>query len=433
MATLDGGGSLVQARPVTTRSGALQVDGTYEAGPVLLGRLPRHLPALDGLRGIAILVVLVNTLSALDPLSSTAARTLSRVTDHGWTGVQLFFVLSGFLITGILLDSRYAKNYFSAFYARRTLRIFPLYFGVLFVAFIVLPVLGAAPPIIIQDQPNQLWLWTYTANWGSNLGHPSVAFPHFWSLAVEEQFYLVWPFLIRRQTPSQCFRFCIAVAVVSLVVRTVLVAMDAPALVIYQNSFCRMDALAMGGAAAAAFRVPGIGARLAGMHRRIFLGSAAVAVVGLIVTGGFWYDTTVGATIGYTIAALMFALWLTAAASADTANAVEPSIGSPWWARAMRVAPLRAVGKVSYAMYVFQYPLNHYVGRPIASAAGLDFAHSVVASIAYTAVLVAVIFVAALASWHLFEKRFLDLKRHFVPSLPQPEIGPQPQALPLDP
>jgi peptidoglycan/LPS O-acetylase OafA/YrhL len=203
--------------------------------------------------------------------------------------------------------------------------------------------------------------------------------------------------------------------------------------VIYENSFCRMDALAMGGAAAAAFRVPGIGARLAGMHRRIFLGSAAVAAGALIVTGGFWYDTTVGATIGYTIVALMFALWLTAAAGADAAAAAGPSVGSPWWARALCAGPLRAVGKVSYAMYVFQYPLNHYIGRPIASAAGLDLAHSVVASVAYTAMLVAVIFAAALVSWHVYEKRFLDLKRRFVPGLPRPEIGQQPQALPLDP
>src|SRR6185295_2902058 len=124
-----------------------------------------------------------------------------------------------FLITGILLDTQQAQNYYSGFYARRTLRIFPLYFGVLAATFIVLPLLWTLPSSIALDQKNQIWLWTYSSNWASIFGAGSKTFPHFWSLAVEEQFYLVWPLLIRSRTPEQCARFCLIVAGLSLVLR----------------------------------------------------------------------------------------------------------------------------------------------------------------------------------------------------------------------
>src|SRR5262249_13935552 len=99
------------------------------------------------------------------------------VLDVGWIGVQLFFVLSGFLITGILLDTRERPDYFRGFFVRRVLRIFPLYYAAL---------IGT---LIAGD--TSIWLWTYLSNF-----HPNTALPHFWSLAVEEQFYLVWPVVV---------------------------------------------------------------------------------------------------------------------------------------------------------------------------------------------------------------------------------------------
>ncbi|MBL0123507.1 MAG: acyltransferase [Betaproteobacteria bacterium] len=86
--------------------------------------LPTHFPALDGLRGLAILLVLVHMLNLFEPQPGLAAYVVGRISNVGWTGLQLFFVLSGFLITGILLDTQRAKNYYSGFYARRALRIF---------------------------------------------------------------------------------------------------------------------------------------------------------------------------------------------------------------------------------------------------------------------------------------------------------------------
>src|SRR4051794_26430990 len=108
--------------------------------------LAGHLPSLDGVRGLAILLVLAHNFNVLPGDEGGIARVIALATNAGWIGVQLFFVLSGFLITGVLLDSRGAPNYYQAFFGRRVLRIFPLYYGTLFVAFVVLPLVGAPAP-----------------------------------------------------------------------------------------------------------------------------------------------------------------------------------------------------------------------------------------------------------------------------------------------
>src|SRR5215831_6669698 len=95
--------------------------------------MQKHIPQLDAVRGVAILLVLAHNLYGF-----TSPR-LSYLTTYGWMGVDLFFVLSGFLITGILLDSKPAKTYFRNFYARRCLRIWPLYYSVLLVMFLAVP------------------------------------------------------------------------------------------------------------------------------------------------------------------------------------------------------------------------------------------------------------------------------------------------------
>src|SRR5438270_269209 len=137
---------------------------TRAIAPPLPSALPAHLPALDGLRGVAILMVLFFQLTQIDT-ANPLDRAVRNVLRNGWMGVDLFFVLSGFLITGILLDAKGSAHYFRNFYARRTLRIFPLYYGVLFVVF-VLPALGApwGCTWISDSAPYQAWLWLYGTN-----------------------------------------------------------------------------------------------------------------------------------------------------------------------------------------------------------------------------------------------------------------------------
>ncbi len=147
-----------------------------------------YYPALDGLRGIAIiLVICCHNLNFLPHF------------ELGWVGVDLFFVLSGFLITDILLKAREEKNFLQNFFLRRILKIFPLYYGVLLVFFIAAPFfqgLAVQYQYYNQDQPMS---WLHLQNW-LYITHekPTDLMPmgHFWSLSVEEQFYLFWPFIV---------------------------------------------------------------------------------------------------------------------------------------------------------------------------------------------------------------------------------------------
>ena len=147
---------------------------------------------LDGVRGIAILLVLLHHFEppAGLPTAIVAGAYL------GWSGVDLIFVLSGFLITGILLDTRDSPNYFTTFYARRALRILPLYFLTTLIYF------------RLEPNPLERWFWSHLSNWKSAFGQDVPALSHFWSLAVEEQFYLVWPLVVilspKRAMPRVC-------------------------------------------------------------------------------------------------------------------------------------------------------------------------------------------------------------------------------------
>jgi len=390
--------------------GDLELAAAQPADAQSVAPLASHFPVLDGLRGVAILLVLIHMLNLLGPMDGFAAHLSSHISSVGWTGVQLFFVLSGFLITGILLDTQRATNYFSAFYMRRTLRIFPLYFGVLLAAFVVLPALGIVPAGIAADRKNQFWLWTYLENWAIIFDAGSTVFPHFWSLAVEEQFYLLWPLLIHTRSPRQCLRFCLYIAAAGLALRFVLAWLGTPDGVIYQNSFCRMDALALGAAAAAAFRVPEYRQWIYGRHMHILAASILLTIVGTAVTRGFWNDTFVGETVGYTIVALIFVMLIIAAVGAE-------AVAASGWVTVLRWRPLRVLGKYSYAMYVFHKLLHDHMGKPLVAALDFNAAGSIWRNVAYVGTGVLVTFAVAFVSWHIYEKHFLRMKRFYAAKL----------------
>ena len=370
--------------------------------------LPAHLPALDGVRGVAIFIVVVHMLSLLVAPPDGVGRALSSLFSYGWMGVQLFFALSGFLITGILLDARGSSNYLSTFYARRFLRIFPLYYGTLFVAFVVLPALGAVPAAIEHDRPHQLWLWAYLSNWVATTEVGSRAFHHFWSLSVEEQFYLLWPLALLRTGPKGCLRLCLGVALAALVARLALMRAGVSTDAVYNFSVTRMDALALGGAAAAALRIPELAGPLAASTGRLWAASLAVFVVGALVSHGYALATFAASGVGYSFLSVACALVVLAAATSD----LRPGARS-----ALRASPLRALGKYSYAMYVLHKPLHDFLGKPALARLGLDASRSTLVASVYVAVGLGASFAAAFASYHLYEKHFLRLKTRFVPRL----------------
>lgn len=365
-----------------------------------------YIPALDGIRALAILLVIPHNVDLIGSPYPAVLFPLVAVMHAGWVGVQLFFVLSGFLITGNLLDTQGAGNYYSAFIARRALRIFPLYFGVLLVALVLAPLVVNPPDDLRATLHNQVWLWTFLSNWTAPYGGTVTGFSHFWSLAVEEQFYLLWPFVVARCRPSRLLWICSAVVCAALLTRWALLRAHFSDDALYMFTPARMDALALGAAAAALVRIPAAKARLQGMTRWIAVTAVVVLLVDAAVTQEFASYSPRAQLYGYTLLALGFAL-LVLLAALPTGGGLE--VG----ARLLAWKPLRLVGRYSYGMYVFHLPLHVYFGSRLLHW----LADPVTTGIAllYTVAIVAASFIAAAVSYELYERHFLSLKRLLMP------------------
>lgn len=393
--------------PSRTKSGA-------EAG---------RLPSLDGIRGIAALMVMAFhfTLQLRDP-SGIPAMALTGLFSPGWTGVDLFFVLSGFLITGLLADAKGSSNYFRVFYARRMLRILPLYYAALILLFGV-PMLAPAATAARWVTPfyDQLWYWLYLQNFHPLPSQFVGLAGHLWSLAIEEQFYLVWPVVILLLSRRGALRACVVCVAVSILWR--LASLVAPfEMNTYNVTPARLDGLAIGSAVALVARGPG---GLAALRRWAI---PATIVAAVIAAAYFLLPTefddnaliaptslTVGAglvvfPIAFTAIALLFASLLLHGLRTDR---VAPSF--------LEWSALRSAGRYSYGLYVVHVPLI-----PLMYLAGFSPAKliprigSEFAALAlYIVGMLAASFAVAWLSWHLYEKRFLALKKHFAYQWPR--------------
>jgi peptidoglycan/LPS O-acetylase OafA/YrhL len=371
-------------------------------------------PSLDGLRGVAILLVVTHNLNVVTDPSGVGAHLMATLLEHGWIGVQLFFVLSGFLITGILMDSRDAPHHYLAFFGARVFRILPLYYLTLFIVFVLLPAVGHA----LGGSHSMIWpLALFVSNWTQAFQPGESPLPHFWSLAVEEQFYLVWPFLVRRLSAGGVVKLCLALTGVALIARLALIQFHWPSAAVYEFSVCRMDALACGAAAAALLRMPASRAWL--LARPLALTGAAlgVLVTGAVLTQGYPQYATSTQTLGYLTLALAFALLVLGAVGADL------SVVPARWAGVLRLAWLRRIGWYSYAMYVVHVPLHAALGMPVLKALGWYDSSALGVGLAYDLVgTVAVVAIGAL-SFHAFESHFLRWKTRFTESLAKSARG----------
>jgi peptidoglycan/LPS O-acetylase OafA/YrhL len=377
------------------------------SAPAHPASLPPRLPTLDGLRAIAILLVVPHNLNLIATFGGP--QLFVAAVHRGWIGVQLFFVLSGFLITSILLDARDSPDYYRSFFARRVLRIFPLYYATLLVLFVLLPALGLPPSSFKRDPVVELSYWAYFSNWYGPFHRGPESVSHFWSLASEEQFYLLWPFVIHRRSAAWVMRLCLAIAAACVTIRVVMLLAGAPTQAIYQFLVTRMDALALGGAAAAAFRIPSVASWT--LNRRQFVLGASLfsLVAGAVISRGYYSTDPMTLSLGYTFLAVAFALLVAAGVAAD-------HLGPAGWLGVLRWPLLRRVAKYSYAMYVLSVPLHFLVGKPVLSALGLASTNSIIVDLTYIIVGTALCFLAAAASFHLFEVHFLNLKERFAPS-----------------
>ena len=366
----------------------------------------RHIPALDGLRAIAILLVIPHNVYVFDSIRGWLVP-FAWISSFGWVGVQLFFVLSGFLITRNLLDSRGAANYYSAFFGRRILRIFPLYFLTLAFFLLLLPQLVNLSADIRDSYANQIWLWLFLSNWAQPFGKEVYWFSHFWSLAVEEQFYFVWPLVVATVT-RRLIPVCVTIIIAAFAIRVGMAEAGAKPEMLYMFTVCRMDALACGALAAVLTGSPQFMNRVR-EHADWLLG-----VVLIILALGSAYTHSYAAyemptlTVGHTLLALCITAVLLVIV-AGPRDYITRSLEV-----VLSLAPLRSVGKVSYAMYLFHLPIATGIIAPLVlpelKKLGPGF------PVWYALVNILCSYLVALASWHLIEKHFLRAKRFFVPA-----------------
>lgn len=403
-----------------------------------------HTPALDGLRGVAIILVLAHNLDVLDiaRTSPVAVHVVKELLYLGWIGVQLFFVLSGYLITRGLIAAQGGPGYFRDFYIKRSLRIFPLYFLSLLAFTWLLPTVW--PQVFGPILPGDRWLWLYLSNWTEPLGlGGGERLPHFWSLAVEEQFYLVWPLLLYRRTPRQVLIMSLLVTLAGPLIRWEVLQAGYGHEALYSFTVCRMDSLAIGAALAAwhvmllqsparAVTDPEVRTKLTASVWLIGLLSMATAAV---TSHGFQRIETQSQVWSYSVLGMAFVLLL--GASVEDMSALRlgrlrrpsaawltdwPYAGVKIWQRVLSGSVLRAFGKYSYALYVFHKPLHDLLGPKMLIWMGAGKGPVGLGSaLAYLGVMTALTFGMALLSWRWLEKPMLGLRHRLIrPRLPKP-------------
>jgi peptidoglycan/LPS O-acetylase OafA/YrhL len=388
------------------------------------------LQALDGLRAIAIILVFLHHMRGHIPVVDQFTLCLSRCVGQGWIGVDLFFVLSGFLITGILLDTRGANNYFSGFYARRILRIFPLYYVVLTSMIIVGRLVNSARLMAILPLPQDRWLYyCYLTNWlglwKAHYGPNCLA--HFWSLAVEEQFYLIWPLIVWLVRPRMIPWVAGGLAAVAAVVRVIWVAHSGAQQAILMATVCRLDELFAGALCAFLFRnpehmlkvrkwLPGIASLalgsffgiLSGMlffQHRLLAWLSGPSPAGHTLDGAVLLFVECG---GFVLLALGFGAIVLLAAHTDGKET--------WMQKFLTSRVLAPIGAYSYGIYVFHVPIlgmaSIFVFPGIARGIH-SYEELFISEGTYILVVAAVTFVVSALSYEFFEKKILRFKRYF--------------------
>ena len=376
--------------------------------------LQGHLPVLDGVRGIAILMVIL--------FHTTIIKASAPIDDYyfmigksAWLGVDLFFVLSGFLITGILYDTKGSKRYFKSFYLRRTVRIFPLYYAVVFFCLFVasdLPFFG--DPGVPDPWPDRWWYWLY----GSNFLVAKEGFRHIilgptWSLAIEEQFYLVWPLLVFFFSRKSMMVVSASCILLSVILRIVLFNDGVHPTSIYVMTPTRLDGLASGAFVALAARGP---RGLQGLIPWAYgLAAILTPIVGYFLCIGHLNKKLPNMILyGYVSVALLFAALFVLILRQRPGSLLYKIFSSRF---------LCIFGKYSYALYLFNRPLVGLVDKYLFNYRDFPriWGSSIPGQIVYTLIITAISFAMAIVSWHIFEKHFLKLKKYF-PSEKKPPL-----------
>jgi len=380
-----------------------------------------HLPELDGIRGLAILGVLCSHGAGLSGIfydTGIASRLFKYCMVPLWGGVDLFFALSGFLITGILLGTKSSRNYFSSFYARRMLRIFPIYYLVLTMTLIFAAYSASVARELPPTASWKLAYFLYLQNWPPFWNGQKVmggVWGVYWSLAVEEQFYFIWPLLVYLLSPKSVMRVCIGGFACALPLRFVMSAyFFGDNFGLAQITSSRMDGLLLGSACAIYMHQQKRPVPVKYILASIFVGASVILFIGIfhhteLVSTSKWI-LTIGITGFALLSGAMVAL------SQHHIAPIQKILALSW---------LRSLGKYSYGIYVYHLfvfiSLSRVISRHPRFFVGLNFPMRLLLLILE----IGIVFLIAKVSYDYFESRFLRLKKFFGagPKLPSAALS----------
>lgn len=323
--------------------------------------LPKRIPELDGFRGIAVLMVMIEHVYETGP-QIAIPRQLHFLMAHGWLGVDLFFVLSGFLITGILLDGRYRQDYFQNFYQRRARRILPLALTCLFVYALLWHGFDR------HFLPSFVLTLFFSANLNVLFGVlPIPGTGVMWSLAVEEHFYLLWPLVIRRISRRNVGYLAAAIVLLSPLARGLAMHYGARPLSVYQLSWFQFDGLGVGALLAVFVRTRHFTIPKTWIVSLGWLGIILIATLILRPYGVLAPKSVLGESLRYTQAEALFV------AAMALALVHHGSI----WTKFLRSTFLGWTAALSYCLYLVHmavgnlyYEILHRIGLDDISTLG---------------------------------------------------------------
>lgn len=354
-----------------------------------------YYPALDGLRGIGCLLVVIYHNFWF----------FHKYLFFGWVAMDIFFVLSGFLITDILVKSFGKENYLKNFYIRRILRVFPLYYTALFLFIVILPRVPSFPIPLDQYVHNQIWYWTFLQNWViifKGLGDQT-ALMHLWSMAVEEQFYLLWPLVFAFiKKPKYLIIFLSALLISLIIFRFWLWMKQVPGLSYFNFfNFTRIDGICIGC----------IVALLQNTNSKLIRNYTFIPVFSLAIYNFLFYFLNLYykdyfpylGLIGFTTFATLLGILVY-----SIINQTPPILS-----KVFDISLLKFIGRISYGTYIFHWPIYLFIKN---SSEGWAHAHipGIYSDLSISVLSTILAYVTGYLSYRYFESYFLRLKNKFI-------------------